>query len=283
MLKFAFDRHRRLIPSDKAKHGVDYYCPCCGVIVRLKVSKNGVPFYFCIRGKHTETDCAEFAERLSDYATDDINVRTIMLNMIRVPGPQGPQGPHGPRHGGGPHGPAEGLTTMRLLWMAGIPFAEPDMPVHGGLLADFMIGPRAFAQYLANGSDIGQRIIVAKPDRPLSGQRIRFCCDWPIDEDRKSPKVKKYFVVKFDTAKDFWYFCNLMIDRQKTVKGTMWRPKYEWVMLAGDWHAVEKAECTQTCKQCQRSANCYGMQQTEFHSRNQIYIPDTRQNRLGAV
>ena len=66
MLKFAFDRHRRLIPSDKAEHGVDYYCPCCGVIVRLKISKNGVPFYFCLRGTHGEPDCAEFAERLSD-------------------------------------------------------------------------------------------------------------------------------------------------------------------------------------------------------------------------
>jgi hypothetical protein len=270
MLKFAFDRHRRLIPSGKAEHGVDYYCPCCGVIVRLKVSKNGVPFYFCLRGTHGEPDCAEFAERLSDYATDDINVRTIMLNMIRVPGPQGP------------HGPAAGLTTMRLLWMAGIPFAEPDMPVHGGVLADFLIGPRAFAQYLADGSDIGQRIIVAKPDRPLSGHRIRFLCDWPIDENSKTPDFKKYFVVQFDTAKDFWYYCNQMIDQRKTDGETLWCPKFEWVMLAGDWHAVDKAECKKTCYKCQRVANCYGMQYAEFHSRNQIYIPDTRQNRLGA-
>jgi hypothetical protein len=171
---------------------------------------------------------------------------------------------------------------MRLLWMAGIPFAEPDMPVHGGVLADFLIGPRAFAQYLADGSDIGQRIIVAKPDRPLSGHRIRFLCDWPIDENSKTPDFKKYFVVQFDTAKDFWYYCNQMIDQRKTDGETLWCPKFEWVMLAGDWHAVDKTECKKTCYKCQRVANCYGMQYAEFHSRNQIYIPDTRQNRLGA-
>ena len=281
MLKFAFDCYHRLIPSDKAKHGEDYYCPCCGVIVRLKISKNGVPFYFCLRSKHTETDCAEFAERLSDYATDDINVRAIMLNMIRVPGPQGP---HGPGHGGGPHGPAEGLTTMRLLWMAGIPFAEPDMPVHGGVLADFLIGPRAFSQYLAGDSDIGQRIIVAKPDRPLSGHRIRFRCDWLASKsDESPPEYRKYFVVQFDDPDNFWNYCNHLFDQSKADNKALWSPKFEWVMLAGDWHAVEKAECTQTCYQCQRVANCYGMQQAEFLSRNQIYIPDTRQNVSASV
>lgn len=154
------------------------------------------------------------------------------------------------------------------------------MDVEGGKLSDFLIGPRAFNSHLCGAGDIGQRIIVAKPDRPLSGYRIRFCCDCPMDENSKTPDFKKYFVVHFDTAEDFWHYCNQMFDQSKNEKKTMWCPKYEWVMLAGDWHAVGKAECTQTCYQCQHGVNCHGMQYSEIANRNQIYIPDTRKNRI---
>jgi hypothetical protein len=281
MLKFAFDRHRRLIPSDKAEHGMDYYCPCCGVIVRLKISKNGVPFYFCLRGKHTETDCAEFAERLSDYATDDINVRTIMLNMIRVPGPQGP---HGPGHGGGPRGHAEGLTTMRLLWMAGIPYAEPDMPIHGGVLADYLIGPKAFARYLSNDGDIGKRIIMAMPEKVLSGNRIRFRCPWLVSVAGKVVIDNKRLTLRFADADTFYVFRNSLFSENSSNELV---PQYQYVLIAGNWNSVSHDDCKSICYKCKYgeykckySERCQGMLVADCHTAEQIYVPDTQRNRL---
>lgn len=279
MLIYALNSRGRLVSSRNAEPGVDYYCPCCGAVVRLRISSKGNPFFFCHHSRHTEPDCARFAKNLADTIHDNVDVRTIMLNAIRIPGDD-PGGPHGPGGGGGPHRPENALTTMRRLWVAGIPFADPDMPVHGGVLSDYLIGPNAFAKCFGDNSDIGRRIIVARPDRLLSKHRIRFRCDFSNIENSETPNVIKYFVLQFSKPEDLWYCCNQLFNQIKIDGKTIWQSKYKWVMLAGDWHAEDKSECTQFCYRCEWGDNCNGMQCAECYTRSQFFIPRYQQNRI---
>lgn len=273
----ALDEYGYYVFGEDAIARKDYFCPNCDGPMRTRPSPKGLIHFFGRNGAHTEAGCAELTRILEAFDPRKFGFGAKLAQLLRSPGlpPDGP--------GGGPGGGNNGgnrVPILKLLWVAGLQYASPDMDVEGGKLSDFLIGPRAFNSHLCGAGDIGQRIIVAKPDRPLSGYRIRFCCDCPMDENSKTPDFKKYFVVHFDTAEDFWHYCNQMFDQSKNEKKTMWCPKYEWVMLAGDWHAVGKAECTQTCYQCQHGVNCHGMQYAEIANRNQIYIPDTRKNRI---
>lgn len=276
MLIYALDAQGRLVPSWKAIPGKTYYCPCCGATVRVKKSKKGNLFFFCFHSHHEEKDCKNLANQLADCEPGDLNIHSILIAAMRKPAEE-PKKPRGPREKG-PKKPTANLTTMWQLWASGIPHGDPDMPVQGGVLSDFIIGPRAFERCLADGNDIGRRVIVAKPDRPLSDQRIRFCCRWEQKTNGSIVKCRKYLVVRFNDADMFTYFRDRLFASKETENKAIWYSQYKWVMLVGNWHAVAKIECKQFCRRCREGEACNGMQIAECHTRTQIYIPTNKDN-----
>ncbi len=275
MLKFAFNRRGCLVPSNEATHGEDYWCPCCGAVVRLKISKRGVPFFFCCHSVHTEKDCAWFAEQMTDYATDDINIRSIMIGMIREPG-DGPQD-HPKLGKKGPQKPVVGLTTMHRLWMVGVPYGDPDMPVHGGRLVDYLIGPKAFREHLSGNDQIGQRIIMAMPEKILSRNRIRFRCPWVNFVSGKTVYDNKRLTLCFSDSELFERNCSNMF--VKNDSGDL-VSQYQYVLIAADWRNITKSECGTYCYKCRHGSLCCGMLVAECNSTKQIYVPRTHKNQL---
>lgn len=274
MLKFALDKAGGLINCNLAGHGVDYYCPCCGAIVRLKISKNGVPFFFCHHSKHTETNCAKLAEKVIDFDPNDIDVGKIMIGMMHIPATRGPGHPHGPGPKG-PYKPATELTSMHQLWASGIPYGEPDMPVHNGILADYLIGPKSFKKYLVNCEELGTRIIMAMPEKVFSNNRIRFICPWMETENGRLVNDNMRLTIHFADPE---IFTKRRDDIFAVAEHGEWIPRYQYVLIAADWHLVSRDECQGYCYKCRNGARCRGMLTAECHSAGQIYIPRTPRN-----
>lgn len=274
MLKFAFDAKGSLISSDQAEHGVDYTCPCCGAVVRLRISHTGSPFYFCHHSKHHMRDCATLAENLNDYDPCDIDVKKIMVDMLHIMCSKGPGTPHGPGQHHPPK-PTAGLTSMHQLWLAGIPYAEPDMPVRGGVLADFLIGPKAFKKYLISTNGLGERIIMAMPEKILSENRIRFLCPWLSADDDRLVDDGKRLTLHFADACTFEKICNYLFRESGTNAG---KARYHYVLIAAVWDRVPIDACRSYCFKCRNGKKCQGMLSAECHSSGQIYIPRTPKN-----
>lgn len=279
-------------------------CPYCGVDMHPVLGVEN-PFFRCFEGgKHTHYLCEQLERSNKAYDPNLINPDQLFANLFRpvkepitVFPPEGGDGPEeipepgdpgmGPEEGpdGGPDmGPEDEdepsepvilpCRTLGQLWKAGIDKFGPSYRMGSCLRSDIFLWFKDFDHFFAPRKSLGERIIAVRPLWPINrANAILFASFSSI---RGSDEFKKkYFVLKFEERKEYNKICRKLFALNTDKTGTSGtKPKYNMVLVAGDWAELTDTEISAFVKP---GKQIYGAQISFFRSTNQVYpIPQQK-------
>ena len=166
--------------------------------------------------------------------------------------------------------------TLSQLWKAGIYKLRPSDRIGSCLRSDIFLWFKDFDKFFARRVDLGKRVLAVRPLWPVNrANAILFTSFSSIRRSNESkieakPEHKqKYLVLAFQNRKEYNQACKKLFIRNTGNSGaSSTAPKYDMVLVAGDWAELDEEESTGFVKPGEN--NC-GVQSSPFFSKNQIY------------
>ena len=168
--------------------------------------------------------------------------------------------------------------TLSQLWRAGIHKFGPSERVGAGLRSDIFLWFKDFSKFFMRHEDLGERVLAVRPLWPVNkANAILFASFSTVRKSNESkPEYrKKYFVLVFRDRKEYNRACKKLFIRNTGNGGASGTaPKYDMVLVAGDWTELDEEEYVVYVKP---GENNYGVQSSTVYSKNQIYpIPQRK-------
>lgn len=167
--------------------------------------------------------------------------------------------------------------TLGQLWKVRIDKFGASERIGSSLRSDIFLWYRDFDRFFTQREDLGRRVLAVRPRWPVNkANAILFAS---FSGFRKKGKSKteykqKQFVLVFQDRKAYNQACKKLFVRNTESSGTSsTAPKYEMVLVAGDWTELDEEEYAAfTVKPTE---HFYGAQSSLVSSKNQIYaIPE---------
>lgn len=300
-------RTKKLVKIEDACSGQRVICPHCGVDMHpvLEVS---APFFRCYEGgKHSHYICEQLDRTNRAYDPKLTDLTQLFVNLFN-PVNEKEKSSAETEEDPDALGPVEGLVdedghelpaeddtddpdeeesevfsgpvivpckTLSQLWKAGIQNFSPSERIGSHLRSDIFLWYWDFDKFFVNGLSLGERVLAVKPCWPVNKQNAIVFASFSGIYKTNMYKTK-CFILVFPDRKEYNKACKKLFNRIKDITGTnRTEPKYNMVLIAGDWTELAKAECSKYS--VKRDGNAYGAQISDFYSKNQIYpIPQQK-------
>ncbi len=163
--------------------------------------------------------------------------------------------------------------TLRQLWKAKIQAFKANERIGSHLRSDIFLWYKDFDRFFARRDDLGKRVLAIRPLKPVNRSNAILFDSFAKDWNTKVYK-KKNFVLVFQDRREYNQACKKLFIRNIENRGaSSTDPKYDMVLVAGDWAELDAEEYA--VFGVKPGENFYGAQSSTFYSKNQIYaIPD---------
>lgn len=167
--------------------------------------------------------------------------------------------------------------TLSQLWKAGIQKFGPSECIGSNLRSDIFLWYKDFDEFFVHREDLGERVLAVRPLWPVHRSNAILFASFSSIRGSKAYK-KKYFVLNFQDRKEYYKACkNLFIRNTENSGASSTTPKYNMVLVAGDWTEIDDEESAVFGVKI--GAHIYGAQKSSFFSKNQVYpIPQHKSN-----
>ncbi len=291
MIVYAFDSkdpdRKKLVPAQDAVPGKPYYCPFCGVSVRICKYANKRPFFRVLPNvQHLSAACGKID-------ADDIIVRDIDLldpdafiqRLMRMLQKKG--GTSNRKRSSNNHSENSDVdhelspSSLDQLYGAGIDKLDPNTPIKGGKkVSDVLITFNHYHTALEGHPILGRRALELRPECAYNGM-IKFVCYWTR---RNGEKVRRYFEL---IIPDQCLYQKAVMDLFDVEGPFMCKKfynmaKYKLAVVAAEWEPVSEQECHQYCTMCKDPGKylCLGAMRGYLYNMRQIYCPDIPNNHI---
>lgn len=313
MIIEAIDKRTKMTAKiNDVRPGQRVICPYCGVDMH-PVLGVPTPFFRCYEGgKHSHYLCEQLEKSNRVYDPNLIDIEQLFNNLFRpvdehtppvkprVIPPILPPEDIPPDEGSGAAGIEPGeedeghggedddsnddnlpapvilpCRTLSQLLRAGIQKLGPSERIGSHLRSDIFLWYRDFDKFFVNGLSLGERVLAVKPCWPVNKQNAIVFASFSGIYKTDMYKTK-CFILTFPDRKEYNKACKKLFNRITDSTGAnRTEPKYNMVLIAGDWTELAQTECSKYS--VKRVGNAYGAQISDFYSKNQIYpIPQQK-------
>lgn len=285
MITLAKNKDGKYVNSKEAKPGETHYCVHCSCALILKRSVLGKLYFSRKAGQiHRDSLCRKMGENPVTRELELTNSTEFHAHLLEPSnrGGGGSKLPGPPRETRLPEEHSLPVRSLEDLWNTGIALAETGKTANGDVSDILLCGKRATAAMHGN-EPIGPYAIKVRPEYYFRGaQRIRFVFSFTehnaIVGDNKY--YKKILDLHFADTHEFEYYTKKLFrtERNSSDRGMGLKPKYDVVLIHGNWQSLSNTECKDVCrKQCTGKWKCSGYQYAEVvNSGRQIYCPSNR-------